>query len=564
MNRLTKVLLVLALEIILFMPAMLKSNVDRGSKSLDEYWAETDLTASEIEALLASNICYADKISFLSCVNAVEQMAERYNIVLSEQIKFQSISKVEIERRSSEKTELSFWTKIWDKKYSKLNINDVTGKESSAKPSFVELWQQLQKKYVRDEQLESVLAAGLNGYLSVAKDPHSYIIPISFYDEVISKSDSRINILGFIARRTKTSAYVRKVFEGSPAGISGLRKGDRILRVNGVEVLAMLPNQFADILKLKDNDRLGVLIERWYDNKRFEKYIEIVKSDFIAPSVSSTMLHGSQISTQEDIRKKDQRLGLITLNKFAKDTCKETRTQLLGLIEQGAQGILIDVRDNPGGQVEEAACIINLFVDQGTPLFETRYLDFSTPIDRYIAEKKPIYKGPLVVLVNSGSASASEIVAGALKDIGRATLVGERTFGKGSFQDGRMWGAHSKIALFETQGMYYFPSGWTPQLVGIEPDIKVEFTDIDGHREGELFFNPLVPRDLWNGPQALTWIQLMQCQDNVTLWENLGEHSGEDPQLIKAREWLNCKNKLDHKLGITGVSIEKSLFDISF
>ena len=78
--------------------------------------------------------------------------------------------------------------------------------------------------------------------------------------------------------------------------------------------------------------------------------------------------------------------------------------------------------------------------------------------------------------------------------------------------------------------------------MGIDPDIKVEFTDVAAHRESELFYNPLVPRDLWTGPQSVTWVQLMQCPDSSTLWRDLGEHSGEDTQLVKAKEWLNCQS----------------------
>jgi carboxyl-terminal processing protease len=522
MTRLKRSLLLLALELFCFGPAFFQQNVDRGNRSIDDYWTETDLTSTELETLLANEICYSDKISYLACANAINQIVERFGVVLTTTGKLKDITLDDIENKNSEKQALAPWAEAWDQNHLMKH------------PTFLELWKQIDVKYSKKQTRAALIASGLNGYLSIAKDPHSYILPLDFYEQVISKSDSHQYNLGFIARRAKEYAVVRKVFEGSPAEKAGLRKGDHIVRINGFEVSHLLQNQFLDFLKVKDGDRLSVQIQRSIGENKPPKdeYFEIMKSNYITPSVSSNMLEGIH------------KTGVLTLHKFAKNTCNQAREHLISLIEQGAEGLLLDVRDNPGGQVEEAACVLNLFIAKGKLLFETRYMDPLHPVDRYFTQTNPIYKGPLAVLINSGSASASEIVAGTLKDLNRATLVGEKTFGKGSFQDGRLWGAHSRIAVFETEGLYYFPSGWTPQLVGIEPDIKVDFSDVSSYRESEMFFNPVVPKDIWNGPQSITWIQLMQCQDNAKLWNEQLETSstGEDPQVIKAREWLNCKS----------------------
>jgi len=267
--------------------------------------------------------------------------------------------------------------------------------------------------------------------------------------------------------------------------------------------------------------------------------MEILKKDFTIPSVDAAL----QSLGTSDARKN---LGILTLHKFAKGTCQQAEVALQSLIEQNVQGVLLDLRDNPGGQVEEAACVLNLFIGKGKLLFETRYLELDRPSDRYVSDQKALYRGPLAVLINSGSASAAEIVAGSLKDHKRATLVGERTFGKGSFQDGKIWGKYQKIAVFETEGMYYFPSGWTPQLVGIEPDLQVNFSITDFHREEDLFYRPLRPKDMWVGPQSISWLQLMQCPESFTLWSEMGFDS-EDLQMTKAFEWLKCRN--DGKVG---------------
>jgi carboxyl-terminal processing protease len=152
------------------------------------------------------------------------------------------------------------------------------------------------------------------------------------------------------------------------------------------------------------------------------------------------------------------------------------------------------------------------------------------------------------VLINSGSASASEIVAGALKDQGRAKLIGEKTFGKGSFQDGRIWGPNGKIALFQTEGLYYFPSGWTPQLVGLEPDIVVDFNNTENSREQELFFNPIMPMDNWGGPQALSWLTERDCDVDSTILR-LDVVTEADPQMKKAQAWLACDGEKNGRNG---------------
>jgi carboxyl-terminal processing protease len=115
-----------------------------------------------------------------------------------------------------------------------------------------------------------------------------------------------------------------------------------------------------------------------------------VKSDTVYPSSGVKVLEGPQ------------KLGLLMLHKFSKGTCDAAKKQLVSLIEEGIRGLLIDVRDNPGGQLDEAACIANLFIKKGSLLFETRYLDPLRSGEAYTAEFEPIYFGPIAVLINSG------------------------------------------------------------------------------------------------------------------------------------------------------------------
>jgi carboxyl-terminal processing protease len=143
----------------------------------------------------------------------------------------------------------------------------------------------------------------------------------------------------------------------------------------------------------------------------------------------------------------------------------------------------------------------------------------------------------VAVLINAGSASAAEIVAGALRDLNRAILVGERTFGKGSFQEGEYWTQNKKIALFETKGFYYLPSGRSPQMKGLSPDVAVNFDQISVDREEDQFVNPLMApeRHVRSLKNLISSKDCLDTEDGAV---------NEDVQLKKARQILFCSKAI--------------------
>ncbi|MFN7727938.1 MAG: S41 family peptidase [Bdellovibrio sp.] len=512
-SRTLRTVLLLCLEVVLVIPNCAVDKIDRGAKSADYYWQNAGLSSRELEIVLGPQSCLQDHKTFLGCVNAIGAMAERYNLALSQDGQLVPLTDEMIQKRLTEKRELQDWEHVF------------AAKELSPGFSFIDLWQQLDQKYVQAKERSAVVAAGLNGFLSVTKDPHTYLLPLALYEEVVARSDARPSHLGFVSKRVHGGAYVRKVFSGSPAALAGLRKGDRILEVNGISVMSLHPSLYNDLLRARNSDRLRLLIERSANQTRVRKYVEILKSDEAYPNVLSKWVDESK------------NVGLVTIHKFSRETCTQVRRQVVSLKEEGLAGLILDLRDNPGGQVDEAACVLNLFVEKNKDLFETRYLDQTRPTDRYRTERDSIYKGPLTVLINGGSASASEIVAGSLKDLNRATLVGERSFGKGTFQDGHLWGVNPRVAYFETEGFYYFPTGWTPQLVGLEPDLKVSSLEDETLREEDLYYSSIRPSDLWEGPQALSWMNEMGCIEPGT------RQRQDDPQIEMAFSYLNCDTR---------------------
>jgi carboxyl-terminal processing protease len=509
-----KGLLIIALELALFGPALLGvPKIDRGVVSTHNYWAQTGLSDQELLKLLKNENCYSSSELFLACVNSISSMAERYRLVLNLEGHLVEASSQEIKLRLTEKSELELWRAQFDHK-----------KEISLPVSFIQLWQLLDKKYIQAEERSAVIGLGINGFLSVFKDPHTYLIPLKMYEEVIANSEAKNTGLGILSRREPDHIFVRKVFEGSSAADAGLLRGDRILEINKKPIQTMTPLEVSESLRMKDIFKIHLLVLR--NGETFRTTAQR-KEALSSKSVAGKMIDASVGA------------GLITIHKFAKNTCQQTRDQIIALKEQNLRGLVLDLRDNPGGQVEEASCVLGLFVEPGTFLFETRYKDPAQPADRYVAEGELLFKGSLAVLINSGSASAAEIVAGVLKDLGRATLVGERSFGKGSFQDGRIWGANKNLVLFETAGLYYFPSGWTPQLVGLEPDLPVQVDTHASLREEDLYLNPIRPLDIWTGPQSLAWFYERKCDAISDNWSALLT-VGQDQQLERATQWLSC------------------------
>ncbi len=520
MNRVGKALLILNLQILLIYPQFLEPKQDRGTKTQDQYWAETGLGSKELEDLISDTNCRLDVMSFLACANTLNQMAEKVGFVFEFNGSFRPTTAKDISDRITEKKVLA----QWQERYFTL-VNKV---------SFLKSWQELDQKYINPKERSQIIAQGLNGFLSIFKDPHSYLIPVAMYEQVVAQSDPRIAHSGLIARRESSQWIVRKIYPQSPAAKAGLRKGDVLVSMNGEKVQDMIPSRVGDFLKLKGLALMDLVVRRGQENLSFL----LERNEQPLPSVSSELIESRSNGSAK--------LGLITIHKFSRDVCSQVKAKINFLKQESIQGMLLDLRDNPGGQVDEAACVSSLFLEPGTFMFETRYLDPTKPSDQYIANEDQLYKGPLAVLINSGSASASEIVAGSLKDNQRARLVGERSFGKGSFQDGKIWQANPKVALFQTEGFYYFSSGWTPQLVGLQPDVEVKFNNVDSYREEEVFLRPLVPNDSWAGPQSISWLLERECNlDTEVASIGTSGFIGDDPQIAKAQALMNCGVKND-------------------
>lgn len=499
-------LLVLAVGVSL---SLSRSHSDTSKvKSVEDYWAETGLGPAALEDLLQDQTCGSSERYFLACANSVLTIANRFNLSLNTEGRLVPVHEALSSDMSSEKKQLEPWREFF-----------TNNTDQATKLSFMKVWKELESRYISSSQKSLMVGLGLNGFISVFRDPHTYLMPVSQFQEVVSKADNRSTALGVVLGLSQGHYVVRKVTEGSPAKLAGMQKGDVLLAINGHKLKGLMQARVSELLKGDVGDVSTLVISRDGAEKKFK----LRRAEITVATVSTRVIDGIKP------------IAVIGINKFAKGACEKVKESLNIVKKSHVRGLLLDLRDNPGGQMEEAACITSLFVGSDKKIFEVRYLDPGKKVEEYFGGEEKIFDLPVAVLINAASASASEIVAGALRDLNRAVLVGERTFGKGSFQEGEYWSQNKKIALFETKGFYYLPSGRSPQMKGLIPDVTVSFDNIWVGRESDQFMNPL------RAPERQIRIVEKQYSSNECLDMEEGTAT-EDLQLTKARQVLFCSS----------------------
>ncbi len=308
----------------------------------------------------------------------------------------------------------------------------------------------LKTNYVGDIDDLELLRGAIKGMVESLNDPYSeYFTPSEFKDfnESISGNYEGIGIV--ITLKDKYITVV-SVFSGSPAEKAGIKAGDRFVEIDGNDITGLSTAEVSKRLQGDKGTKVTIGVVRNGETLRFEVERDIVK---INPVESRVLGKG---------------IGYIKINEFNVNTVENLDTSLDNFKESGVQGIVLDLRNNPGGYIDQAIEVAKRFVPQG-PIVNLVSKDGNTQTYTSDSEPSPF---SLVVLVNGGSASASEILAGAIKDRNAGVLVGERTFGKGMVQRTLSLGALGGIKL--TTAYYTTPNGTNINNAGIVPDVVVE------------------------------------------------------------------------------------------
>ncbi len=269
--------------------------------------------------------------------------------------------------------------------------------------------------------------------------------------------------LGLELRADRESLRIVRVIEGSPAQEGGLRDGDRILAINGVSTQGKDTDSAADLLVGQEGSLVRLTVRSASDDASVAREVRITRRRFEMPSV-------------EDVHMVDSFLGYIKLTGFQSRTAHELRRALHDLDRQGMQCLILDLRGNPGGLLQVGVEVADIFLESG-PIVRTAGRNKTTGMP-YMAKPENTWKTPLIVLIDEESASASEIVAGAIRDHQRGTIVGRRSFGKGTIQvilsvnSGQPGLPPAGLRL--TVDKFFSPNNWPYSGMGVSPDILVD------------------------------------------------------------------------------------------
>lgn len=304
---------------------------------------------------------------------------------------------------------------------------------------FATLFKEVNAYYVDDVDPEKLIRKGIDGMLQ-SLDPYTDYIPEDELESFRISTTGQYAGIGALIGIVNKKAVVTEPYKGFPANRAGIRVGDEIISVAGKNVQGKSTSEISALLKGQPKSDVEVKVRRQGKDISFK-----IKREKIS---ISNVTHADLI---------DPEIGYIKLDDFTPGASREVSESLVRLKERGAKKIILDLRENPGGLLHEAVNIVNIFIPKGLEVVSTRgkadewnkkYTTLNSPVDTEI---------PLVVLTSGGSASASEIVAGALQDYDRALLVGEKTFGKGLVQTTRPLSYNAQLKV--TTAKYYIPSG---------------------------------------------------------------------------------------------------------
>ncbi len=306
---------------------------------------------------------------------------------------------------------------------------------------FATLFKEVNTYYVDEVDPQKLIRHGIDSMLE-SLDPYTDFIPENELENFRIATTGQYAGIGALIGVINKKIIVTHPYKNFPAHKSGIKVGDELIAVNGISVQGKTTSETSTLLKGAAKTEVEVKVKRY--GQKNDLIFKIKREKISISNLAYSGLIGSDI-------------GYIKLDDFTPGASKEVADAVTKLKQQGAKKIVLDLRDNPGGLLHEAINIVNLFIPKGKEVVSTKgkvaewnktYTTLNNPVDTEI---------PVLVMINEGSASASEIVAGALQDYDRAVLIGGRTFGKGLVQTTRQLSYNSQLKV--TTAKYYIPSG---------------------------------------------------------------------------------------------------------
>ena len=336
----------------------------------------------------------------------------------------------------------------------------ITSKEDFA--IFWDAWQMIQNSYLRAGEVKSgdMIYGAAAGLVASLDDPYSVFMDPAEAKRFGEDINGNFGGIGAEIGLKNEQVVIIAPLKDSPAEKSGLRSGDKIYEINASSTVGMSINDAVKKIRGPKGTGVTFLIGRTGNEKPLT--IKVVRDTIKIPVVEWAMKEGD--------------IAHIEFYTFSEDSASLVRKAILEAQAAGAKGIVLDMRNNPGGYLDAAVAIAGYFVDAGTTIVFEEFRNGKR--DTFLSQGTPIAKGiPLAILLNGGSASASEILAGALKDILGTQIVGEKSFGKGTVQELTALRGGAEIKL--TIAHWILPKGTQIDKNGIVPDVEVKYTEAD-------------------------------------------------------------------------------------
>ncbi|WP_378950458.1 S41 family peptidase [Pelosinus sp. sgz500959] len=305
-------------------------------------------------------------------------------------------------------------------------------------------------RYVEPVPMETLMAGAVKGMVNSLGDPHSIYMDAKMYKEFMIETEGSFGGVGIVIGVKDKMLTVVSPIEGTPSEKAGIKSGDQIAKIDGKDSKDMALDEAVGKIRGPEGSTVTLSIRR--GNEPLKDYA-LTRSSIQIKTVSGKML--------------SDEIGYIRISMFNENTGSDLVRKYQELEKEGMKAVVLDLRDNPGGLLQESVKVANLFVPKG-PVVSVVTRDGQREVHSSSLEK---VKYPAAVLVNGGSASASEIVSGAIQDTGSGTLIGTKTYGKGSVQTIlRLDGGGIKLTIAK----YLTPNDRSINGIGLEPDIKVE------------------------------------------------------------------------------------------
>jgi len=382
-------------------------------------------------------------------------------------------------------------------------------------PLFTDAITFVKKYYVRDVTAKDLIYGALKGMMA-SLDPYSEFLPPKKYEEIKSETKGEFGGVGLVVSMRGSALTVVSPMEGTPAARAGIKVGDVVVEIDGVSTNDLSFSDAVEKMRGPKGTTVTLSVIREGDEK------------ILTFTLERAMI---EIENVKDAMLLEPTIGYVRILDFGEKT-KPMLTKALSQLEaEGAASLILDLRNNPGGLLDAAVAVCELFLKKGALIVYTKDRSGKEQLRFESSGRNYLSFHPLIVLVNKGSASGSEIVAGAVKDNKRGIIIGKTTFGKASVQT--VVPMRDQSALRLTTAEYYTPSGASIHGKGIEPDIEVEYSNtvIDELQEKFGKESPEYEAYVFDKEKRLELLladsQVQRAIDvikGIAVWDNLDEH----------------------------------------